>query len=75
VIAAAIVAVLASAGAIAFVTTGEGDWRAVTAAVVPAVLSVLAAYFTAPDAKQAEQAIAAGALPPAPAIRAGESPY
>jgi hypothetical protein len=59
VIAAAIAAVLSSAAALAVVTSGEGDWRSITSAVVPAVLTVLVAYFAPPDERQAVQAIVA----------------
>jgi hypothetical protein len=75
ILAAAITAVIAAGGLIAFVTTGEGDWRAILGVALAAALPVVVGYLTPPDAKQATQAIAAGVVPPAPALKAGESPY
>lgn len=66
ILAAAISAVIAGGGLIAFVTTGEGDWRSILGVALAAALPVVVAYLTPPDAKQAEQAIAAGAAPSPP---------
>lgn len=60
IIAAALAAVIAGGGLIAFVTTGEGDWRDILGVALAAALPVLVGYLTPPDAKQATQAIATG---------------
>jgi hypothetical protein len=76
ILAAAISAVVAGGGLIAFVTTGEGDWRSILGVALAAALPVIVGYLTPADARQGEQAIAAGKVEVAtPAIKAGEPPY
>lgn len=76
ILAAALAAVVAGGGLVAFVATGEGDWRAIVSVAVAAALPVIVGYLTPPDARQGEQAVAAGKIVvAAPAIRAGEMPY
>jgi multidrug efflux pump subunit AcrA (membrane-fusion protein) len=56
ILAAAITAVIAGGGLIAFVTTGEGDWRAILGVALAAALPVIVGYLTPPDVRQGVQA-------------------
>jgi hypothetical protein len=68
ILAAAITAVVAAGGLIAFVTTGHGDWRAILGVALAAALPVIVGYLVPSAPGEA-------APQPAPALKAGESPY
>lgn len=75
---AAIITAVITSGVFTAWAAGSGDlsWEDLVRTIVPAILTAAVAYLVAPDARQAEQAIAAGKVEiAAPALTTKESPY